>query len=118
MSTELLDKLESAIDHARPKDARRILTELRAQLERPSPRPAPPGQPAARGPKLSIKFTMGDGIELRFQLPPRPDSPFEVIVPRSQLSYQSQMPFVLEKAKKTYLELCKSYEEWGEIMRA
>src|SRR5574341_175915 len=78
MTTELLDKIDSAISHGRPRDAKKLLGELRETLEKPQPAPTATANGAARtaasptpkGPRLVRRTLLGNGIEVLDPLDP------------------------------------------------
>lgn len=66
MTTELLDRIDSAISHGRLKDARKLLGELRRELEKPQSTAAPPAPVRARpnAPQIVRRTLLGTGIEV------------------------------------------------------
>lgn len=111
MTTALLDKIESAIDHARPKDARKLLSELRESLQTaPTPRPA--DQPA-----VEIDMPLGSGVTLRCPFPPRKATGYTVALSPARGVNGHSLAAAREQAERAWAQLLDQYRDWTEDRR-
>ncbi len=111
MTTALLDKIESAISHARPKDARRLLSELRESLQT-APTPRPTDQPA-----VEIDMPLGSGVTLRCPFPPRKATGYTVVVSPARGANGHALATAQEQAKLAWAQLLEQYLDWTETRR-
>ena len=115
MTTGLLDKIESALDHARPKDARRLLTELRGELQTgPEPRP---GGPPSGEPTVEIEMPLGQGVTLRCPFPPREGSGYTLCLAPGQGRNGVALAAATARGRLAWANLLDQYRDWSETRK-
>jgi hypothetical protein len=115
MTTALLDKIESALDHARPKDARRLLSELREELQA-GPEPPAAGPPSGE-PTIEIEERLGGGLTLRAPFPPRPETGYRLCLAPGQGRDGVALADATARGKHAWARLLDQYRDWSETRR-
>jgi hypothetical protein len=110
MTTALLDKIASAINHGRPKDAGKLLDQLRADItagpENPPKAPRP-------GPTVVISMALDMGLTLTCAIPPRPGNAYTLMVSPQFASNAIALDVALGRGQKAFEGLCERFKEWA-----
>lgn len=126
MSTVLLDKIDSAISHGRPKDARKLLGELREELATPpaAPKPTNGGTPATttlapppitltrRGHRIFMDVVVDTAISFRCPVPPRPGMKLDLFLPSSAIYNVFLIEPAVSRCERTFAAICEQFKDW------
>lgn len=129
---DTIDRLESAISHSRPRDAKKLLTQLRAELVATTviapaaPKPTNGGTPAAAKPaapppitltyrrhRVFMNVIVDTGISFRCPVPPRPGMKLDLFLSSSTIYNVFLIGPAVARCEEKFAQLCDQFKDWS-----